>query len=319
MALLCLAPAAGRAQSTDAARAAARQHGTAGVEAYQAGDFALATDKLERAYAVLRVPTLGLWSARALAKTGRIVEAAARYREASALTISGGDVEIQKKAKLEAGTELASLEPTIPSLVIRLRGAEPEAVRIRVGEREVAASEVGQLLPLNPGAHQVLCVSGDQRVERTVTLAEGDRQELTLELSPSAPPPAASSSPIPAPPTARSHDSGASTRRTAGWVVVGGGAAALVVGGVAAGVANAKKTELDENPLCADDHRCPRNATTTPLVESYATWRTVSTVGFVASGVLLATGVVLVLTAPRSSTAVGVWVSPTSTGVTGRF
>jgi hypothetical protein len=163
----------------------------------------------------------------------------------------------------------------------------------------------------------VLCVVGAQRIEREITVQEGKREELTLEVLPAAVAPTSEAS---APPPAGStYDSGAATRRTVGWVVVGGSAVALAVGGVAAGIANGKKSELDRNPLCADDHSCPRSAATTSLVDSYGTWRTVSTVGFVASGALLATGVVLVLTAPRSHTSVGAWLSPTFAGVTGRF
>src|SRR5262245_16171888 len=67
--------------SDDATRAAARQLGEEGVEAYWAGDNEQAHAKLERAYQLFSAPTLALWSARACVRVGRWVEAAERYRE----------------------------------------------------------------------------------------------------------------------------------------------------------------------------------------------------------------------------------------------
>ena len=55
-----VAPAAAQ---DDASRSAARRMATTGVEAYQRDDYATAVDKLERAYQVLRVPSIGLWLA----------------------------------------------------------------------------------------------------------------------------------------------------------------------------------------------------------------------------------------------------------------
>ena len=78
-----------RAEPSDSAtRDAARSLGLSGIEAYQAGNYELASSRLEKAYALLNVPSIGLWSARALAKRNRPVEAAARYFEVLALPLS---------------------------------------------------------------------------------------------------------------------------------------------------------------------------------------------------------------------------------------
>jgi uncharacterized protein HemY len=92
LAVLALAaPALGQA-TDDATRSAARTLGYQGVDAYQAGDYAAAVVKLERAYAAVKVPTVGLWLARALAKTGRLVEASERYAEVMRLAVTEGQV-----------------------------------------------------------------------------------------------------------------------------------------------------------------------------------------------------------------------------------
>jgi Tfp pilus assembly protein PilF len=112
------------AQESDAStRASARQLGNTGVEAYQAGDYKTASDKLEKAYRILNAPSLGLWSARALKANGKYVEASERYLEVTRLEVSGGDVALQKKAQADAAAELEELRAKIPSLVIEVKGA----------------------------------------------------------------------------------------------------------------------------------------------------------------------------------------------------
>src|SRR6516164_5582103 len=112
------------AEDVDAAnRALARQLGNAGVDAFQAGDFVAASEKLEKAYAILKAPSLGLWSARALKAIGKHIEASERYLEVTRLDAAGGDVSVQRKAQLDASLELDALRPKIPSLSIRLQGA----------------------------------------------------------------------------------------------------------------------------------------------------------------------------------------------------
>jgi hypothetical protein len=108
----------------DASRTAARAMGNSGVEAYQAGNYQEAVDRLEKAYGIARVPSLGLWSARALRKLGLLVEAANRYLETVGLQIPEGDYVIQKQAQTDATRELKELRPRIPVLKIEVKGAK---------------------------------------------------------------------------------------------------------------------------------------------------------------------------------------------------
>jgi uncharacterized protein HemY len=62
-----------------ATRFAVRKLGDAGVSAYRAGDYESASEKLEKAYELMPVPSLGLWSARALVQRGSWTQAAERY------------------------------------------------------------------------------------------------------------------------------------------------------------------------------------------------------------------------------------------------
>src|SRR5512145_3312082 len=110
-AVLATPPAwAESAQVDDATRGAARTMGQEGLDAYDAGKYGEAVEKLGAAYAAAAVPTLGLWLARALAKSGQLVEASERYGEVTRLKLQPGqDEDTQRQAQADAETERAAL------------------------------------------------------------------------------------------------------------------------------------------------------------------------------------------------------------------
>ncbi len=309
LASLTLSGAVAAQERESATRSAARSLGTSGVEAYEDGRYEQASDELEKAYTILRAPSLGLWSARALVKRKLLVQAAERYLETTGLQVPTGDAAIQKKAIEEAKSELAALGPTIPVLKVRVLGAPLSEVQVSVDGSPVAAALLGSGRLVNPGSHEVLGVRGEQRVRATATLAEGQTRELELrfadagantapprerEREPSAaalaPTPAATrSAPLDAPAA-----SGKSARRTWAVVALGAGGAGLAVGGVTGFLAMSKREELDDTGKCTDG--CPTSLTAD--VNQLNTYRTVSTVAFIAGGVLAAAGITLWVTAP---------------------
>lgn len=324
---LGLVSAPALAQSSEsAARAAARKLGYDGVDALQQGQYAVASEKLEKAYAVLRVPSLGVWSARALAKLDKLVEATDRYLEVSRLPLGAGDLEVQAKAQLDAQAELEATQQQTPSLVVRLQGAEASSVRISVDGAPLASQLVGEGSPLNPGRHHVEGTQGDQHVSAEVTLARGEQRQVTLDFRAGSATQTSTSESAAGEPAARSEssrvDAGVGpnkSRRLAGWVALGGGVIGVAVGGVAGVLALSQRGALDKNPACADDHSCPHALAGN--VSTLNTLRTVSTVSFIAGGALAATGIVLIVTAPKSPAQgqTALWLSPTSVGLTRRF
>lgn len=312
-------------------RASARQLGTAGVEAYQAGSYAKASEKLEKAYRILKVPTLGLWSARALAALGRHVQAAERYVEVTRLEVTGGDVALQKRAVVDATAELETLRPKIPNLTIEVKGAAARDVSVTLDGVAVSADLVGEPQPINPGAHTIVVSRGDEQVTAQVSLREGETKTSVLELKSAAlnapaeaPSVASSDSPQPAQNAASSTDAGPKTSgmKTAGWISLGVGGAGLVLGGVTGVLALGKRSSIDESPSCEGDRCLPAERS---LADSYNSLRTWSSVGFIAGGALAATGVVLLLTAPSTKatadqgTSAALWISPNGAGIRGKF
>lgn len=318
---LVTAPA--RAQSSeDSTRGAARKLGYEGVEAFQAGRYAEATQKLEKAYAVLRVPSLGLWSARALAKVGKLVEATERYLEVTRLPVGAGDVEIQRRAQADAQVEADSNQQLTPTLRIRVEGVEPSAVKVTIDGAAVASALLGEATPANPGRRVVVGTVGAQIVRGEATLEPGKEAQITLRFEAVSTSPAAAPAASPVAIAGSSSPSGdvgprsSSTQRTVGWVVLAGGGAGIIAGGIVGIAAITKRNALDLVPGC-EDKVCPNHYADD--VDALNTMRTVSTVSLIAGGALAATGAVLLLTAPRSRTAASLWLTPASAGVRGTF
>jgi hypothetical protein len=330
--LFCHAPAL--AQGVDeGSLGAARQMGQEGMKAYKDGNYDEANDKLGRAYAVVRAPSVGVWSARALVKVGKLVEASERYLEVTRMQVSTGDAAIQEEAKQAAATEREALLPRIPKLTIVIENAS-DGVEVRLDSTAVPAALVGAERPVNPGKHVVEAKVGEQVVTEEVTLAEGESRSVTLKLPVAAPPPEpappppvaalpapapAPPPPAPAPPEADRGPAPGGLQRTLGWVGIGVGGAGLLFGGITGMMVLSKKSKLDDGD-CLDGGCGPAEW---DAVDSYNSYRTLSTVGFVVGGVGLAAGAALLLTAPSSSEAPRSFVSPylgvASAGVTGRF
>lgn len=282
-------------QQESASISAARALGTSGVEAYLDGRYEQATDELEKAYAILRVPSLALWSGRALDKRGRLVEAAERYTEAADLQLPAGDAAVQKQAVSEAAAELAKLRPRIPSLTVQLVGAEASEVEVQLDGKPLRASLIGSPRLVNPGAHEVVATRGSQRVSATETLTEGQRKSVELRLEPALSPTPASNTGVTA--GADVGPSPRSSRKTWAIVALATGGAGLALGGVTGALALGKRKELEDSGLCNDG--CAPS--TAGDVDSLDRYRLLSTIGFIAGGALAAGGVVLWVTAPSST------------------
>ena len=307
---------------TDAERAAARTIGYQGLAAYKKGNYPLALEKFSRAYEVLKVPTLGLWTARALAKQGRLVEAAERYLELTRIEVSGGDEQLQRQAQATAAKERQALMPRIAGLTIQLRGVKPEQAQITLDGKEVPSAFVGEQQPVDPGEHQIKVQAGDQEVEKTATLGEGEKQTLEIELEPIAATEESPGKPTPVTGTSKG-DQGAENERpwqkTATWISLGVGGAGLIFGSVTGVIAISKRKSLDDsgcvNQVCPDDQQSK--------VDSYNGMRTLSTVGFIAGGVGLAAAGAFFLTAPKGANdgkdQVTAWVGVGSAGLSARF
>lgn len=322
-------------------RFAVRKLGAAGVSAYHAGDYEGASEKLEKAYELMPVPSLGLWSARALVRRGLWTRAAERYLTTRRLDLGPGDPKIQRQALQAAAAERAALMPRIPSLRVRLEGARAEEVSVSVDGSPLPALLVGEDWPVDPGTHAVVGRRGSEQVEATSSVTEGEHTEVVLHFStpprgeplaavpqlPLAPPaeatitPTSSHLPAPAPNDAvmdgaSPADGGQPIWRGVGWVSLGAGGAALLASTFAALVASQRHERWTSRGDCVG------NGCVEALreeVEAYNRLVDLSTAGWISGAALLGGGIFLVLTFPAASGSVDVALGPASASVGGHF
>ena len=285
------------APADDAARAKARALGYAGVEAYEAGDYTTASAKLEESYQLLPVPSLGLWSARALVERGRWVEAEERYRAVTGSSVAANDSPVQQQAKDDAQRERGELLPRIPSLKIRVAGAELSDVTVSVDGAVRATSELATALLVNPGRHEISGVRGAERSQVVLDIVERTHEEVELRFSPRptpepSPPPAPAVAATPAlaqaapvPPTADSSSDLRRAVRLGGWIAVGAGAAGLTTSLVSYVLANQQYDSFERRNLCT------MGGCSQAEVDNYNTLRDVQRVSLIAGSVLAAAGV----------------------------
>ncbi len=299
---LSLSPPA-NAQGETSPREQARVLGEEGLTKYDAGDFAGALDKLDKAYGLYPAPTLGLYSARALAKLGRLLEASRRYLEVSRATLEADASDQLRQAQADAQSEQAVLQKRIPQLRIELTGAEASEVSITLNGQPVAPSELNQSRQLDPGKYVVRGARGSETRRQEVALRESETKTAVLQFEPPPPPAPVAPTPIapapapaPAPVDRGSQQSTGSSQRTLGWIVVAVGGVGVGVGVGTGLAASSKKSDLEK--VCGDISRCPESARSD--VDQYNNLRTASTIGFIAGGVGLAAGFTLVLTAPTA-------------------
>jgi hypothetical protein len=217
--------------------------------------------------------------------------------------------------------ELEKAQPTIAFEVKDAAGADVTAISVTVDGKPLADTLEGKPLPVDSGKHVfAFRAAGRAPFERTFVLTEGEkgrRERIVLEAQSSpavptapAPPPSAAPSPSSEPtasssaaasgesPTAAAPGQGMSTQQFLGLGVGGVGIVGLGLGGVFAVLSesawNQAKTDCGGNTSQCTNVQSGQSDRSSALTEA-----TVSTVGFIAGGALLATGTVLFFTGAK--------------------
>lgn len=213
---------------------------------------------------------------------------------------------------------LAEVERSLPTVVVGAKspgGADRFDVQVTVDGTPLPSKFAGQAVPMNPGAHAFHFQAADGSVvDQQVLVREGEKNQEVSVVIGSAPPPA---QPAPAPsapstttstttaPADQGPAGGSSPWKTVGWVAGGVGVAGLGVGAVFGIVAmNDKSSAHCNGDVCAPG--------STGGIRSAAL---VSDVGWIAGGLLLASGAALVLfaPAPHPDGGAGVRIAPSMT------
>jgi hypothetical protein len=163
-------------------------------------------------------------------------------------------------------------------------------VTVTLGSEPLPPALVGTSLDRDPGPYVVTVTGLDGAPKsQAIELRVGDAKTLRFVV-PAPPPEPASTKPTPI------DERGPTTRRTLGWIGVGVGAAALVGAGISLGVRQAALSDLKSACPAYESAPCPTSVEST--VGRGATASTLVNVLGIGGGVLLVTGVVLVLVSP---------------------
>jgi hypothetical protein len=327
-----LAPAA-FAQS-DADRATARELGKDGQAALDKKDYKTAEDLFHRAESLFHAPTLLLGYARAEAGLGKVVNAAESYSRIIREGVAPGAPQVFVDAVTAAKAEIGATQARIATVTITITG--PSDPKVTVDDVSVPSAALGVKRPIDPGAHVVKAsADGWDPGQTTFSVADAGSASASVAMTKSAVAvvaavPGATAAPVSTMPADQtSQPSGAdtgpstsngSTQRTLGLVGMGVGGAGLVVGAITGVLAMGKHSTL---ATACGGSTCPASETDT--VNSFHSLATISTIGFIAGGVLAAGGAVLFFTAPHASSApaTGASVQPFiglgTIGAVGRF
>jgi hypothetical protein len=212
-------------------------------------------------------------------KSGKLASAWARYLEAATLAERMKQAEREQYAKEHA----AALEPQLSRLTIVVTNPPPGMQLQRDGEALDAAGW-GSAVPVDAGSHVVEARAPGKKPWSTNVDVPAGAAQLKMTVPPLEDGPAEGAS-------------GLGAQRVAGIAIGGVGLAGVVVGAVFGGLALSNWSGLLQNHC----HGSPTMCDATGIAQGADARRnsTISTIGFIAGGVVLATGVVVFVTAPR--------------------
>lgn len=275
--------------------------GHEGLTAFEQGKWQEALDRFSAAEALTHSPVFLLYAGRSLRNLGRLREAEARLDRVAGEALPADSPVAWQQAQRDARAELSALGERIPRLKVTAEPASSGPFDITVSGEPSA----GGGWRLDPGEHRIVVVgAGGVRREKVVVLGEGDDESVVIALS-GAPAAAPSSGDGPMWP---------------GIALLGLGVAGLGVGAVTGLVAAGKASDLKD--ACGDDDRCP------PALQSDGdsaeTFATVSTIGFIAGGIVALAGVTLLVVRPfggseGESAGVAIRVGPGGASITSHF
>jgi hypothetical protein len=224
---------------------------------------------------------------------GRRASAWTTFREAAALAKERKQLAREKTAR----TRVGQLEPRLSKLIIDVpASSEVPGLTVKRGDEAVGKPVWGTAVPVDTGAHTVSASAPGHKPWSLTVRVEKDGQLVTVSV-PSLPAEEKKVDPAARPPPGAEPDAArpGSTQRilgfTAGAVGLGGIGAGVVLGLLA--LDRNKEAQASCTPTCAAGGGDAIQADAQKLALG-------STIGFTAGGILVAGGVVLILTAPSA-------------------
>jgi hypothetical protein len=251
-------------------------------------------------------------------KNGQIASAWARFREAETLARRQNRLDRAQTAKERA--EL--LEPKLPKLTIELAGQSGD-VEVKRDGIVVDPGAFGSSVPVDPGKHTIEASAKGKKPWSTIVDVRTTSNVRVPVLEPSDEPVApAGNVPFEQPVTTegtpkKAEQSGGgsgATQKTIGLVAAGVGVLGL---GVGSAFGLSAKSKWDDAQGHCSNGECDADGVS--LASDAKSAGNMSTVFFLAGGVLLAGGAALYFTAPSSKSSLSAGVTPTGVLFRGAF
>ena len=280
-----------RAEPTEADRATARALALEGHTALKNKDYATAADRFGRADSLVHAPTLVVDWARSLQGLGRYVEAHEKYELVLREGVDSSSPKSWARALEDAKKEVQALKPRLGWVTVIL--VEPSTASVRIDGDLVPPAAVGVKRAADPGFPEVtVSAVGYEPFKQVVTVGPGE--EKTLEVRLRKLPEVVTPSTAPLDPYRPRRSSGA--RRAFAYVALSVGGAGLAAGGITGALALRKRAQLEDR--CLDNGDCP--ASQSKRISTYHVYGTLSGASLAVGVAGLGTGLVLLLTEPKS-------------------
>ncbi len=213
---------------SQADRTKARTAFQAGLALETANDWAKALEKFQEAAAVKATPQILFHQGRCLEHLGRWTEAVGMYR----MAVDKSDEPKLEDVRKQADEARTTLEARLPKLTIRLP-EDAAGATVSLDGVALGSASLGSPMSVDPGTHRVATrpAGHHEPIVQEVTIAEGERKDVTVNVK------APVAAPAPAPQRAPAADTGAEKpwigipKRT-GYIILGASAASVVAGGV---------------------------------------------------------------------------------------
>jgi len=293
-------------------RTAARDLATQGAQAFEAGDYAQASDFFRRAHELVPAPSIALLRARSLAKLGQLLEAIDIYEQTARFKLADDAPEAYLQAVETARNEMEDVRHRLPRLKLILIGlTTSEHAQVSMDDKPTPDALLGVERPINPGQHRIEArVGGQLRATRELSIVEGQSYQIELDVRPVEPPKPVVVSPAVSESSATKPHS---WRKTGGYVALGVGALGLGLGTYTGIVALNRKSDLDS--VCRPN--CPPSSADD--IDTFRSNRTISYVSFGVGIAAAATGVMLLTLGKPSEEHVAIRFLPSGIQIGGRL
>lgn len=242
---LCAPSVARTARAQSKSEAEAQRLFLEGRDAVERGDYAKGCPKFEESLKIIRRASTLLNLAQCEDHAGRLRPALDYWNE-GAKQLDPTDERLALARK-----RIAELEARVPKLTVSLASTAPAGVVVRVDGEPLPAEEIGTARQMDPGAHEVvLLVPGQPEQRLPVELAEGDRKEVLLQVTPGG-----GGMTIKQGASPSKADRPMTPRRTLGLVIGGVGVAGLVAAGITGAMVISRDGTIREE--CPDKQCTP--------------------------------------------------------------